>query len=80
MRFRGSKRSFLPRFLYAEAIFAGETRFRESRWSMCCSFLLLEIVICKCDEEKRVQVDAVFCRWRLFVAGGIRFRRFRWSL
>ena len=39
--------------------FAGETRFRESRWSTCCSFLLLEIVICKCDEEKRVQVEFV---------------------
>ena len=66
MRFRGSKRSLLPRFLYAEAIFAGETRFRESGWSTCCSFLLLEIVICKCDEEKRVQIEFVMP----FSAGG----------
>ena len=50
MRFRGSKRS--PRFLHAKAIF--------------CSFLLLEIVICKCDEEKRVQVEFVMP----FSAGG----------
>ena len=46
--------------------FAGETRFRGSRWNLCCSFLLLEIVICRCDEEKRVQVEFVMP----FSAGG----------
>ena len=46
-------------FCVLRLCFAGEARFKCSRWSKCCSFLLLEIVICKYDEEKRVQVEFV---------------------